>query len=158
MLTHGLDCLETTKLRITSDMMLAVDPSPTQPLTIQEIPTQNPGLKLIKLVGPVTFHNFSQFQELTQKDLLPAVLLIDLSEVPYIDSAALGSFVAIHVACEGTDKKYALVGANERLKNLFDLAYVRTFLVIYDSIPEAEGKLGDMISSRGTQSSPNSNH
>ena len=138
--------------------MLTVDPNPTQPLTIQEIPTQHPGLRIIKLVGPVTFHNFSQFQELTQKEFLPSALLVDLSEVPYTDSAALGSFVAIHVACEGTDKKYALVGANERLKNLFDLAYVRTFLVIYDSIPEAEAKLGDMIDSGGTQSSPNSNH
>jgi len=58
-----------------------------------------------------------------------------------MDSAALGTFVAIHVACEGTARKYALAGPNERLKNLFDLAYVRTFLVIYDSVAEAEAHL-----------------
>ena len=122
-----------------------MEPTPTQPLTIQDVATSRPGLKILKLVGPVTIHNFSQFQDLTQKHLLPQTLLVDLSEVPYIDSAALGSFVAIHVACEGTEKKYALVGANERLKNLFDLAYVRTFLVIYDSIPEAEAGLGQGV-------------
>jgi anti-anti-sigma factor len=78
---------------------------------------------------------------MTEPHLLPQILFVDLSDVPYIDSAALGSFVAIHVACEATNRKYALVGASERLKNLFDLAYVRTFLNIYDSIAEAEAHL-----------------
>jgi anti-sigma B factor antagonist len=118
-----------------------VDTSPAQPLAIEEMPEARPGVKIIRLAGPVTLHNFSRFQELTEKDLLPQVLIVDLSAVPYIDSAALGVFVAIHVACEGTGRKYALTGANERLKNLFDLAYVRTFLVIYDSIAEAETHL-----------------
>jgi len=118
-----------------------VDTSPTQPLTIQEISNARPGVKIIRLTGPVTIHNFSDFQELTEKDLLPQVLIVDLSAVPYIDSAALGVFVAIHVACDASGRKYALAGANERLKNLFDLAYVRTFLAIYDSVAEAETHL-----------------
>jgi anti-sigma B factor antagonist len=118
-----------------------VDTSPTQPLAIQEISSAHPGIKIISLAGPVTIHNFSRLQELTEKGVLPAVLIVDLSAVPYIDSAALGSFVAIHVACESTGRKYALAGPNDRLKNLFDLAYVRTFLVIYDSVAEAETHL-----------------
>ncbi len=120
---------------------MTVDLSPTQPLTIHEVPSVRPDTKIIKLVGPVTMHNFAHFQELTDKAVLPPILLVDLSEVPYIDSAALGSLVALHVACDGTDRKYALVGANNRLKNLFDLAYVRTFLIIYDSLAEAEAHL-----------------
>ena len=100
------------------------------------------GAEILKLTGPVTIHNFSGLQELVEKpDSLPPILLIDLSQVPYIDSAALGSLVAIHVASEQSGRKYALVGANSRLKNLFELAYVRAFLVIYDSIEEAESHL-----------------
>lgn len=118
-----------------------MDTSPTQPLAIQEIQNAHPGMKIIRLDGPVTIHNFAGFQELTEKHLLPPVLIVDLTAVPYIDSAALGSFVAIHVACESTGRKYALIGANQRLKSLFDLAYVRTFLVIYDSLAEAETHL-----------------
>jgi anti-anti-sigma factor len=115
-----------------------VDTSPTQPLTIQEIECARPGVKIVKLSGPITIHNFAQFQAMTEKDLLPQILLVDLSAVPYIDSAALGTLVAMHVACESTGRKYALAGPNDRLKNLFDLAYVRTFLVIYDTLAEAE--------------------
>jgi anti-sigma B factor antagonist len=121
--------------------MNAVDTSPTQPLTIEEIADAETGITIIRLAGPVTIHNFSHFQEITEKKTLPPVLIVDLSQVPYIDSAALGVLVALHVACEGSGHKYALAGANERLKNLFDLAYVRTFLLIYDSVAEAQTRL-----------------
>jgi len=118
-----------------------MDTSPTQALVLQDVPDARPDVKIVKLIGPVTFHNISEFQELIHKKPFPLVFIVDLSEVPYIDSAALGSFISIHVAREGTDCKYAFVGPNERLRNLFELAYVQSFLVIYDSMAEAETHL-----------------
>ena len=38
-------------------------------------------------------------------------------------------------------RKYALVGANERLRSVFDLTRVATFLVVYESLAEAEANL-----------------
>jgi anti-anti-sigma factor len=118
-----------------------VEHNPTQSLTVEVVPNARPDVKIIKLAGPMTIHNFFDFQELTRKQPYPRVLLVDLTDVPYIDSAALGSFVGLHVSAEGTGRKYALVGANERLKNLFELTRVRAFLVIYDSMAEAEARL-----------------
>ncbi len=118
-----------------------MEPNPTQAVIIEVMPDPRPDVQILKLHGPLTIHNYYDFQDLTRKQPLPRLLFVDLSDVPYIDSAALGSFVGIHVSCEGTDRKYALVGSNDRLKNLFDLAYVRAFLVIYDSLAEAQAHL-----------------
>jgi anti-sigma B factor antagonist len=101
----------------------------------------SPDVKIVRLSGPMTFHNLSSFQEFIHEQPFPKVVIVDLSNVPYIDSAALGTLVSMHVAREGTDRKYAFVGANERLQNLFDLAYVREFLTVFDSVEEAKTRL-----------------
>jgi anti-anti-sigma factor len=121
--------------------LVCVDYPPPQSLTIEVVPNARPDVRIIKLTGPMTVHNFHDFQEFIRKEPFPRVLLVDLSDVPYIDSAALGSFVSIHVMCEGTERKYALVGAKERLKDLFELSNVTAFLVFYDSMAEAEAQL-----------------
>jgi anti-anti-sigma factor len=105
------------------------------------VPDDRADVKIFKLNGPLTVHNCSEFKEMTSREPAPQVMLVDLTDVPYLDSAALGTFVGIHVACECAHRKYALVGANPRLKNLFELSSVTTFLVIYDSMGEARAKL-----------------
>jgi anti-sigma B factor antagonist len=105
------------------------------------VPNARPDVKTIKLTGPITVHNFADFQELSRREPLPRIMLIDLSDVPYLDSSALGTFVSIHVSSEANGRKYALVGANERVKNLFELSNVTAFLVIYDTMAEAEAHL-----------------
>jgi len=94
----------------------------------------------LKVSGPLTIHNFFEFQDLSRKQAAP-VLLIELSGVPYIDSAALGSLVGIHVSRGNAGKKYALVGANERLQSVFRIAGVSQFLVTFPSVAEAESAL-----------------
>ncbi len=115
--------------------------NPTQTLTIEVIPDPRPDIKILRLTGPLTIHNFFDFQELTRQRPAPRVLFVDLSEVPYIDSAALGSFVGLHVSCESGKRKYALIGANDRLQTLFDLTHVKSFLIVYNSLAEAESAL-----------------
>ena len=118
-----------------------MDYPPPQSLTVEVVPDNRADVTIFKLNGPLTVHNYTEFQEMTHKEPQPGVLIVDLTDVPYLDSAALGSFVGIHVACEGTGRKYALVGANDRLKSLFELSSVSAFLVIYDTMAEARAKL-----------------
>lgn len=119
-----------------------MDYPPPQSLTIEVLPGSRPDIQIVKLSGPLTIHNFHEFQDLTRREPFPHIMLVDLAEVPYLDSAALGTFVGIHVSCEENSRKYALVGANQRLKALFDLSNVAAFLVIYGSVAEAEAQLG----------------
>lgn len=118
-----------------------MDHHPTEALALKVLAGANPDVKIIKLGGQLSIHNFFDFQELTRQKPYPKVLLVDLTEVLYIDSAALGSFVGLHVSCEENGRKYALVGANARLQNLFDLTQVRAFLVAFDTLAEAESAL-----------------
>jgi anti-sigma B factor antagonist len=116
--------------------------NPTQTLTIEAVSDPRPDVRILKLNGPLTIHNFFEFQELTRQRPAPRILFVDLTDVPYIDSAALGSFVGLHVSCESGNRKYALIGANDRLKTLFDLTHVKSFLIAYDSMAEAKAQLG----------------
>ncbi|MBV9304435.1 MAG: STAS domain-containing protein [Acidobacteriaceae bacterium] len=114
---------------------------PTQDVAVEALPGSREGVTIIKLSGPLTMHNFFEFQSLTRKQPAPPVLLIDLTDVPYIDSAVLGSFVGVHVSCDKTGRKYALVNPNERLKKLFAMSNLGDLFVIYSNIAEAERAL-----------------
>jgi len=95
---------------------------------------------ILKVRGPLTIHNFFEFRDLCRHQTAP-ILLIDLSGVPYLDSAALGSLVGVHVSRENAGKKYAVVGANSRLQNLFGITKVSQFLITFPTLPEAEASL-----------------
>lgn len=104
-------------------------------LRIETVPDQD-GVQVIKLTGPFTITTMFDFQTLVREQKAP-VTLIDLSGVPYMDSAALGSLLGVHVSCQREGRKYALVGASDRLKTLFKVAGVNGILVSYASAEAA---------------------
>ena len=120
--------------------MGTVEHHPTQEVKVEMLTGSREDIRVVKLSGPLTIHNFFDFQDLVRKER-PRVLIVDLADVPYIDSAALGSLVGIHVSCEKDGRKYALVNANERLKNLFSVTGVNALLVTYTSLADAEAIL-----------------
>ena len=103
-----------------------------------------PDVVILKATGPLTIRNFFEFQALCRQQTEP-VLLIDMSEVPYMDSAALGSLVGVHVSRMNSAKRYAIVGANERLQRMFEVTSVDDFLVTYPSVAEAEARLSNAV-------------
>jgi ABC-type transporter Mla MlaB component len=96
-----------------------------------------------RCAGLLPSTTFSNFRISPRKPPLPRVLLIDLEGVPYVDSAALGSFVGIHVSCDQAGRKYALIGVNERVKALFAMTGVAQFLVTRNNLAEAEGDFSE---------------
>lgn len=125
---HGLHILD------------SVEHHPTNPVGVESLEGASPETVILKVTGPLTIHNFFEFQDLTRKQTA-RVLLIDLSGVPYIDSAALGCLVGVHVSRGSATKTYAIVGANERLQNLFRISAVSQFLVTFPTLAEAEATL-----------------
>jgi anti-anti-sigma factor len=98
------------------------------------------GIQELKLTGPFTIGTMFDFQNLVREHKA-ANTIIDLSGVPYMDSAALGCLLGFHVSCAREGRKYALVGASDRLKTLFKVAGVNSILLAYDSA-EAAKKAG----------------
>lgn len=108
--------------------------------TLQWLPVTREGFHILKITGPFTLSDVFDFQSLIRADSSP-VTIIDLSEVPYMDSAALGSLLGLHVSRERESRKYALVGVADRIKTLFKVAGVDGMLTLYPTAAEAESAL-----------------
>jgi anti-sigma B factor antagonist len=119
-----------------------VEHHPTQEVTIETLAGTREDVRIIKLRGPLTIHNFFDFQSLTREQPAARYLVVDFAEVPYIDSAALGSLVGIHVSYGKAGRKYSLVNINERLERLFAMSGVDQFLVRHKTVADAEAGLG----------------
>jgi anti-sigma B factor antagonist len=97
--------------------------------------------RILKLEGPFTLAAVFDFQAEVRKDP-PRVLILDLTDVPYMDSAALGSILGLHVSCQKEGRHYAMVGVSDRLKTLFKVSGVDGLLSIYPSVAQAGAELG----------------
>jgi anti-sigma B factor antagonist len=96
-----------------------------------------PGLRVMKLAGPFTLNAVFEFQNAVRQPS-EALTIVDLTDVPYMDSAALGSLLGLHVSCQTHKRGYALVGVCDRLKTLFRVAGVTGVLVLADSVEQAK--------------------
>jgi anti-anti-sigma factor len=108
--------------------------------TIEWLPATREGMRTLKLTGPFTLSDVFDFQSVIRENPSP-VTIIDLSGVPYMDSAALGSILGFHVSSQRESRKYALVGVADRLKTLFKVAGVAGMLSVYPTAAEAESAL-----------------
>lgn len=114
---------------------------PTQDVKVELLPGARGDTRIVKVHGPLTISNFFEFQDIVRKQPAPRVLLIDLEDVLYIDSATLGTLVGVHVSCEKGKRKYALIKVNERLKSLFAMSGVDQLLVTCNTVADAEAYL-----------------
>jgi anti-sigma B factor antagonist len=112
---------------------------PQDPLTIEDIPGS--GHCLLRLTGPVTISNLFEFQAKVRSNGAPR-LIIDLTGVPYMDSAGIGALVGAHVSHSKDGRSLGLVGVNERVLNALKITRVDGFFKVYNSVPDAEKAAG----------------
>jgi len=65
-------------------------------LQIEDVAGAHDGQRIIRLSGPVLVSNFFQFQSLVRGSTSPN-LILDVTQVPYIDSAGIGALVGAYV-------------------------------------------------------------
>jgi anti-sigma B factor antagonist len=97
------------------------------------------GLKttILRLRGPLTLATLFDFQTTVRQPGTTDTIL-DLTQVPYIDSAGLGAILAHWAHTQRSNDKFAVVGANERVQVLFNITKVNGVLPIFPSTEEAE--------------------
>jgi len=98
------------------------------------------GTTILKLVGPLTISTMFGFQN-DLRAVKADVLIIDLSETPYMDSAGLGLIMNSHVAAMDHGRKLLLAGVNDRVKALFEMTKVQAVLTSFPSVAKAEESL-----------------
>jgi anti-anti-sigma factor len=98
------------------------------------------GTTILKLSGPLTISTMFGFQN-ELRTVKADVLIIDLSETPYIDSAGLGLIMNSHVSAMDRGGRLLLAGVNDRVKALFEMTKVNSVLKSFPSVAEAEASL-----------------
>jgi anti-anti-sigma factor len=111
-----------------------------EPLTYSVTPGRSEGTMILRLIGPLTLSTMFGFQD-DFRAMTPQVLIMDMSEVPYIDSAGLGLIMNYHVAAQDHGRKLLLAGVNDRVKALFEMTRVQNVLSTFPTVEAAEASV-----------------
>ena len=108
------------------------------PLTIDRADGKNPGTRVFRLNGPLTLRNLFELQSELRSSALPPLTIIDLTDVPYMDSAGMGLVMNHYVRCTTNGTKLIVSGANNRVIDLFKVTKVDTVLPLAPTVEAAE--------------------
>jgi anti-sigma B factor antagonist len=95
------------------------------------------GIVILALDGPFTLGNMFKLQSYL-RTLTPPCLILDLSSVPYMDSAGLGVIMNYFVSCQTHGRKLLLAGVSDRIRALLEMTKVDNVLQICESVEAAQ--------------------
>jgi anti-anti-sigma factor len=101
---------------------------PADPLVIERFENGIHGQSVLCLKGPITIETFNEDA--------PTVIL-DLTDVPYIDSSGLGSLVSAYVSRQKAGQRVVLSGVNERILLLMEITRVEPLFLIFPTLDNA---------------------
>jgi len=104
------------------------------PLTIERLG----GVEgVVCLHGPLTIENIVFFQNAIRREEKSDTVILDFTEVPYIDSSGLGSLVSAYISRQKMGRRVALTGVNERVFRLFEVTRTDSLFLIFDTVDHA---------------------
>jgi anti-anti-sigma factor len=121
----------------------------SSPFNIERKDGKAPGTVIFRLCGPFTardmygsltpidLQNLLDFQS-TPSEELPALNILDLTEVPYMDSTGLGMIVKHYVRCQGKGVRMVAAGASERVLELFRLTKMDGVITTSSTVDDAD--------------------
>lgn len=119
--------------------------------TIERHEGKTPGTVIFRLTGPFTardmhaslspsaLRNTFEPEEDGGQDVLH---VLDLTEVPYMDSAGLGMIVSHYVRCQGRGVRLVAIGVSSRVGQLLELTKTDKFFLKFATVEEADGASG----------------
>jgi anti-sigma B factor antagonist len=110
---------------------------PQDALSIEDRPGTQPGQRILKLNGALVISTMFQFQTMVRADTSRS-LIIDFSNVPYVDSAGIGALVGAYVTRQHSGRNLALVGVSARIHGALQVTRVEQFFRFFDSVEAAE--------------------
>ena len=108
----------------------------SEPLQVERPFNSRGGGGVLVLKGPLVTENLADFQNAIRRENVPTVIL-DLTEVPYIDSAGLGSLVTAYVTRHKSGQRTVLTGVNPRIVHLLEITKMAHLFPIFPSLADA---------------------
>ncbi len=113
----------------------------TPELQIERYAGPMDGHGVLRLKGPLTLENLSPFQNAVLGEDSTSTVILDLSGVPYIDSAGLGSLMSAYITRHKSGRRFVLAGVNKRVRKLLEITRVEPLFLIFSSLEEAVAAL-----------------
>ena len=101
-------------------------------LTIEDTMAAD-GQRILRLSGPLVLSTFFEFQTLLREDKSPS-LVLDFSNVPYIDSAGIGALVCAYVSRQKDNRRLVLARVSDRVRTALKVTKVDQFFSFSDQI------------------------
>lgn len=105
-------------------------------------PTDGPaaGQRVLHLNGPVVVETLFKFRDAVNQET-STKLILDFTQVPYIDSAGLGSIVSAFVRYRDSGRGLALAGMNAKCKALLQMTNLESTFKTFPTLEEALNSL-----------------
>jgi len=110
---------------------------PLDSLRIEDHPGTQAGQRILRLQGALVMTTMFEFQATVRADQSRS-LIIDFTNVPYVDSAGIGALVGAYVTRQHGGRTLSLVGVSERIHNALNVTRVEQFFRFFDSVSAAE--------------------
>jgi anti-anti-sigma factor len=119
------------------------------PFSIERKEGKSPSTTIFRLSGPFTarnmygsltpvaLQNMLNFHSMPSEEL-PVLNILDLTNVPYMDSSGLGIIVTHYVHCQGKAIKLVLAGVSPRVLELFKMTKLDTTLPVAPTVEEVD--------------------
>lgn len=108
----------------------------TEKLTFEPLEGASPNEHIYRLQGPIVLGNMFAFQELLRSECVTTIL--DLTDVPYMDSAGLGVLTNSYVSHQKNGRKLLFVGVNERVQTLFKITKLDQLFEVFPTVESAQ--------------------
>jgi anti-sigma B factor antagonist len=105
-----------------------------EPLSIEDFNTADHN-RVLKLTGPLTIATLYKFQDLVRSGSSPK-LIVDFTNVPYVDSAGVGALVGAYVRQQKEGHSLTLAGVNDRVRGTLKVTQVDKFFAYIESVPQ----------------------
>jgi len=105
------------------------------PLTFARTDKAN-GTSIFRIVGPLTIRNLFEIQAALRAEPLPRATVMDLTAVPYMDSAGMGVIVNSYVHAVNHGAAFYAVGVCDRVKALFEVTRVDKLIPMRENADE----------------------
>ena len=108
-------------------------------LVIEDVSDPTSGAHILRLSGPLILTTLSEFQSKVRVDQSHN-LILDLTNVPYLDSAGIGALVGAYVRHQRDENGLSLVGVNDRVHEALKIAHIEQLFRFFATLGEAQKK------------------
>lgn len=108
------------------------------PLIFEKRAGRSASTVIFALQGPLTLRNFFDLQTALRQEPVSGFFILDLTGVPYMDSAGIGLVMNHYVHCQNGGGRMIVTGVCPRVMELFRLTHIDAVLGQAATVEDAE--------------------